>query len=67
MSATDAGQREAVWVRLLELETPRIESGHLFHGLGQVALPVRWASIVLIDKMGEVTPILQGCGEDSGM
>lgn len=43
MSATDAGQREAVWARLLELETPRIESGPLFHGLGQVALPVRWA------------------------
>lgn len=45
MSATDAGQREAVWARLLELETPRIESGRLLHGLGQVAFPLPWASM----------------------
>lgn len=34
-----------MWARLLELETPRIESGHLLHGLGQVAFPLPWASM----------------------
>lgn len=54
-------------VRLLELGTPRIESGLLVSWAWAGCFTSPLGLNVLICKMGEITPLVQGYGEDSGM